>query len=87
MLEFHSIQLMALLKMNFRRTTTILIIFCVCVAVLSQTGVEAIRVLSQDFGSANHLEAYSSIYERAKHTMAYWLERLPSGPSPSGPGH
>ena len=78
---------MALLKINFKRTSTLLIIFVVCVALLSQTGVEATRVLSEDFGSANHLEEYSSIYERAKHTMAYWLERLPSGPSPSGPGH
>jgi hypothetical protein len=73
-------------KMNFRKTSTLLIIFLISVAILSHARVEAARVLSEDFSSANNLETYSSIYERAKHSMAYWLERLPSGPSP-GDGH
>ncbi|KAF3451026.1 hypothetical protein FNV43_RR07115 [Rhamnella rubrinervis] len=51
-------------------------------------GVGATRVLPEDFGHSNHLETYSSAaYDRARHAMAYWLQRLSSGPSPSGPGH
>jgi hypothetical protein len=73
-------------KMNFRKTSTLLIIFVISVAIFSHARVEAARVLSEDFGSANHLETYSSIYEKAKQSMAYWLERLPTGPSP-GDGH
>ncbi|KAE8076609.1 hypothetical protein FH972_015246 [Carpinus fangiana] len=72
--------------MNFRKAITLLIIFVISVAILIHARVEAARVLSEDFGGAIHLEAYSSIYERAKHSMAYWMERLPSGPSP-GDGH
>ncbi|KAE8076607.1 hypothetical protein FH972_015244 [Carpinus fangiana] len=72
--------------MNFKKTSTLLIIFLISVAILSHARVEAARVLSEDFSNANNLETYSSIYERAKHSMAYWLERLPSGPSP-GDGH
>ncbi|KAG6732309.1 hypothetical protein I3843_01G164100 [Carya illinoinensis] len=79
--------------MNSRSISThVLIIFVIFVAVILSHGsvrVEATRVLSEDFASANHLDmTYStSLYEKAKHSMAYWLERLPSGPSPSGPGH
>ncbi|KAE8076594.1 hypothetical protein FH972_015231 [Carpinus fangiana] len=72
--------------MSFRKTSTLLVILFISVAILSHVRVEATRVLSEDFASADHLETYSSIYERAKHSMAYWLERLPSGPSP-GDGH
>jgi hypothetical protein len=68
--------------MNFRKTSTLLIIFIISVAIFSHARVEATRVLAEDFAGANHLETYSSIYEKAKHSMAYWLERLPSGPSP-----
>ncbi|MBA0570406.1 hypothetical protein Golob_004069 [Gossypium lobatum] len=56
-------------------------------AILSHVGVEATRVLAEDFAKANHLETYSSVYEKAKFTMSCWLERLASGPSPRGPGH
>ncbi|KAG5530520.1 hypothetical protein RHGRI_025460 [Rhododendron griersonianum] len=55
--------------------------------VFSHVRVGAIRVLSKDFAGENHLEAYPSMYENAKLTMACWLERLASGPSPRGPGH
>ncbi|MFQ6645474.1 hypothetical protein Gotur_019094 [Gossypium turneri] len=54
-------------------------------AILSHVGVEATRVLAEDFAKANHLETYSSVYEKAKFTMSCWLERLASGPSPRGP--
>ncbi|KAG2721889.1 hypothetical protein I3843_02G087600 [Carya illinoinensis] len=82
------------MMMIFRKTSTLLIVFVMMISVAILIGhggrVEASRVLSEadHFANTNHLETYSSsIYERAKHSMAYWLERLPSGPSPSGPGH
>ncbi|KDP44265.1 hypothetical protein JCGZ_05732 [Jatropha curcas] len=56
-------------------------------AFISQVQVEATRVLPEDFASANHLETYSSVYEKARSTMACWLGKLASGPSPRGPGH
>ncbi|EEF27866.1 conserved hypothetical protein, partial [Ricinus communis] len=55
--------------------------------ILSQVRVEATRVLPEDFASTNHLETYSSVYEKAKSHMSCWLERLASGPSPRGRGH
>nr|POF03237.1 hypothetical protein CFP56_55575 [Quercus suber] len=70
--------------MNF---CTLLIIFVISMAILSHTGVNARRLLCEDFVSANRLERYSSVYEKAKNTMASWLERLPSGPSNGGSGH
>ncbi|KAK7826542.1 pamp-induced secreted peptide 1 [Quercus suber] len=70
--------------MNF---STIVIIFVISMALLSHSGVKATRLLGEDFGSANHLETYSSFYEKAKNSMACLLERLPSGPSPRGSGH
>ncbi|KAK9289243.1 hypothetical protein L1049_017718 [Liquidambar formosana] len=73
--------------MNFRGTSALLIVFIISVAILSQTHVEATRVLSEDFASANHLATYPSVYNKAKFTMACWFERLASGPSPKGPGH
>ena len=73
--------------MNFRNTSTLVIIFVICVAILSHSGVEATRVLSEDFGDANSFETGSPIYVKAKDIMAYWLQRLPSGPSPGGEGH
>jgi hypothetical protein len=69
--------------MSFRKTSTLLIIFVISVAILSHARVEAARVLA----SANQLGTYSFVYERAKLNMAYWLERLPSGSSNGGDGH
>ncbi|KAE8694879.1 hypothetical protein F3Y22_tig00110764pilonHSYRG00020 [Hibiscus syriacus] len=75
--------------MNSRKVSTLLIIFVMSVAILSHGhgGVEATRVLGEDFARANHLETYSSVYEKAKFTMSCWVQRLASGPSPRGPGH
>ena len=73
--------------MNLRNTSALLIIFVICVAILSHGGVEATRVLSEDFGNANSLQTDSPIYVKAKDIMAYWLQRLPSGPSDGGEGH
>ena len=79
-------QLGSLLEMNFR---TLLLIFVIVVAILSHTGVKATRVLCEDFASANHLDidTSTSVYAKAKYTMAGWLQRLPSGPSNGGSGH
>jgi hypothetical protein len=79
-------QLGSLLEMNFR---TLLLIFVIVVAILSHTGVKATRVLCEDFASANHLDidTSTSVYAKAKYTMAGWLQRLPSGPSSGGSGH
>uniref|UniRef100_A0A199UAY4 Uncharacterized protein n=1 Tax=Manihot esculenta TaxID=3983 RepID=A0A199UAY4_MANES len=68
------------------KSTTVLVIFFI-LAVLRQVRVEATRVLQEDFATANHLENYSLVYEKAKNTMACWLESLASGPSHKGPGH
>ncbi|TXG72746.1 hypothetical protein EZV62_001325 [Acer yangbiense] len=73
--------------MNARNLGTLLIVLVISVAILSHVGVEATRVLPEDFASENHLETYSSVYEKAKTTMGCWLGRLASGPSPKGPGH
>ncbi|KAJ4723636.1 Transmembrane protein [Melia azedarach] len=76
--------------MNSRNVSTVLIILVISLAVLSHVGVEATRVMPEDFAKANHLETYSSppsVYEQAKFTMSFWLQRLASGPSPKGPGH
>ncbi|KAK7404475.1 hypothetical protein VNO78_05393 [Psophocarpus tetragonolobus] len=54
---------------------------------IGQSRVEA-RVLSHSefaFARANNLQTYtSSVYQQA---MAFWMQRLASGPSPKGPGH
>ncbi|KAK7826548.1 pamp-induced secreted peptide 1 [Quercus suber] len=75
--------------MNFRNTSTLLIIFVIYVAISKQVGVQATRgsVLSEDSGNANQLETHSHIYAKAKDIMVYWFQRLPSRPSPPGLGH
>ncbi|KAK7312387.1 hypothetical protein VNO77_36200 [Canavalia gladiata] len=83
--------------MNSIKACTLLNLITVvmCFAILiceSQIRVEASRVLLDSeesaFARANHLKTYtSSTYEHAKNTMAFWLQRLASGPSPKGPGH
>ncbi|GMI92997.1 Precursor of PAMP-induced peptide 1 [Hibiscus trionum] len=69
--------------MHSRKLSAVLIIFVISVVVLSHVGVEAARVLPEDFAHVNHLDTY----HRVKFTMSYWLQRLASGPSPQGPGH
>ncbi|TMW91829.1 hypothetical protein EJD97_013829 [Solanum chilense] len=75
--------------MTCRRIITSFIILAMFVAITStQNHVEAARVLSQDFsGEKIHLATLPSIYEKAKNNLSFLLERLPSGPSPKGPGH
>jgi hypothetical protein len=71
--------------MNFRKTSTLLIIFVISVAILSHARVEASRVLA----NTNHLETYSSIYERLKLKLnvASPKEKGYPGPSRKGDGH
>ncbi|GMP26512.1 hypothetical protein CsSME_00002921 [Camellia sinensis var. sinensis] len=84
--------------MYFQRQNTLLIIMIVIFVTIlchANTHVGATRELksppSSEFvsgASESHLATYpSTYYEKAKLAMATWLERLPSGPSPSGPGH
>ncbi|KAL6293969.1 hypothetical protein ACE6H2_002111 [Prunus campanulata] len=79
------------MKMNFRKyNSTIFVVFVILsVAFLSNHGVEATRVLQEDFAHANHLQTHysPSVYQSAKNRMACWLQRLASGPSPRGSGH
>ena len=74
------------LKMAFKKTCTLLAVLVILIAVLSPVVVEG-RVLSEDFAGSNHLATYSTVYEKAKTGMSFWLQRLASGPSPKGPGH
>uniref|UniRef100_A0A2N9HIM8 Transmembrane protein n=1 Tax=Fagus sylvatica TaxID=28930 RepID=A0A2N9HIM8_FAGSY len=75
--------------MGFGKSSTILmmIVLVIFVVISCHTGVEATRTLKEDFASSDQTLTYSTIYEKAKYTMENWLQRLPSGPSPSGPGH
>ena len=76
------------MMMSFTRSsTTFLIILVIFVTIIGQVHVEGARMLSEEFKSATDLTTSSYVYEKAKFTMAYWLERLASGPSPKGPGH
>ncbi|CAJ1933377.1 unnamed protein product [Sphenostylis stenocarpa] len=80
--------------MGFSKACTLLnlVVLVMIVAILAgEIRVEA-RVLSHSeefaFARANNLQSYtSSAYEQAKKTMAFWMQRLASGPSPKGPGH
>lgn len=75
--------------MTYRRMTAMLVIFVIFISLMSiQNNVEAARVLlSQDFSGEIRLATLPSIYEKAKNNLEFLLERLPSGPSPRGPGH
>ncbi|KAF5767977.1 putative PAMP-induced secreted peptide 1 [Helianthus annuus] len=74
--------------MTFKNACTLLVFLVILIAVISPLVVEVEgRVLSEDFAGANHLATYSTVYEKAKTGMSFWLQRLESGPSPSGPGH
>ncbi|KAL4632159.1 hypothetical protein ACB092_04G032200 [Castanea dentata] len=70
-----------------RKTCTILMmIFVIFVVISCHSGVEATGK-SQTGKGLKTYNTYLKIYEKAKYTMKYWLQILPSGPSPSGPGH
>ena len=62
--------------MSFKKSTVLLVVFFMSLAILSQVKVEAARVLPNNFATTNHLETYSSVYEKAKSSMACWLQHL-----------
>ncbi|KAM6549700.1 hypothetical protein CsatB_021376 [Cannabis sativa] len=63
------------------RGTLVILFLVVALAVVSAG---ATRVLPEDFGGGSHLQMRSSTRQSL---LAFWLQRLSSGPSPSGPGH
>uniref|UniRef100_A0A803QLC6 Uncharacterized protein n=1 Tax=Cannabis sativa TaxID=3483 RepID=A0A803QLC6_CANSA len=75
--------------MNFKNKSTLLIVLIVVtLVVLSCTDkVEGSRILSEEHVQIQKYTSSSVMYEKAKFTMACWLQRLASGPSPRGPGH
>ncbi|KAF4373305.1 hypothetical protein CsatB_021374 [Cannabis sativa] len=75
--------------MNFKNKSTLLIVLIVVtLLVLSCTDkVEGSRILSEEHVQIQKYTSSSEMYEKAKFTMACWLQRLASGPSPRGPGH
>jgi len=65
--------------MNFR--STLFIVFVISAAGLScMNGVDASRLLCEDFASVNHLQTHSSVYQKAKYSKQ-------SGPSDKGGGN
>ncbi|MQM13748.1 hypothetical protein Taro_046672 [Colocasia esculenta] len=75
--------------MASRRVYAFLLFVAVAAAVLSMEGaVHAARDMPTPgrFDGGGYL-SYPSVYERARASMACWLEKLASGPSPRGPGH
>ncbi|KAJ0467387.1 putative PAMP-induced secreted peptide 1 [Helianthus annuus] len=62
-----------------------LVVIFILIVIMSPRVVEG-RPLCEEFAKASDL--YSSVYQNAnKFSMSLWLEQLPSGPSPKGPGH
>uniref|UniRef100_A0A803KTI2 Uncharacterized protein n=1 Tax=Chenopodium quinoa TaxID=63459 RepID=A0A803KTI2_CHEQI len=46
------------------------------------------RPIMDDYGSNNGVSVYhSTVYESAKSKLAFWLQKLASGPSDGGAGH
>lgn len=74
------------LKMAIKQTYTLFVFVVILMAVMSPLVVQG-RILSDDFADKNNLATYSSLYEKTKNEMSFWLQRLASGPSPRGPGH
>lgn len=76
-----------LINMNSKRTSILLIIFVMYIVCMSRVQVEGARILSEDFSQSNRLVTIPRMYDSARETMSFWIQRLASGPSPRGPGH
>ncbi|KAH7681255.1 hypothetical protein IHE45_05G048000 [Dioscorea alata] len=50
-------------------------------------GGDDVTVIVDCFNGISELVRYPSMYEKARTTMACWMGKLASGPSPKGPGH
>ena len=71
-----------------RQCVLSIILFMLIVAISCQFRVEATRLLQEDFASVGKgYHAKYSLYESSKYKMAYFLERLSSGPSDGGGGN
>ncbi|KAK9138757.1 hypothetical protein Sjap_009351 [Stephania japonica] len=78
------------MAMNMRACAFLLVFVAFAAIVIGNGGVEASRLLPEDFACANHLATYPSVAsaaEKARATLSCWLNKLESGPSPRGPGH
>ncbi|KAL0368684.1 UNVERIFIED_CONTAM: hypothetical protein Scaly_1087300 [Sesamum calycinum] len=76
--------------MSYRRSCVVLVVLVIYVACMNNLHVEATRVLPEDFSTkgfpeSNHLVTFPAVYQNARETMSYWLQRLASGPSLEGP--
>ncbi|GMH19771.1 hypothetical protein Nepgr_021613 [Nepenthes gracilis] len=71
-----------------RRCSILVLILLVALAAFSSIG--AARPLPEDLkvanANSNGLSVHDSVFETTKHNIAYWLQRLSSGPSDGG-GH
>uniref|UniRef100_A0A804JBI7 Uncharacterized protein n=1 Tax=Musa acuminata subsp. malaccensis TaxID=214687 RepID=A0A804JBI7_MUSAM len=76
--------------MGCRRTCAMLLVIVVSIMAVVMTGagggVDAARPAPDCFDGESYL-AHPSVYEKARAAVAAWMARLPSGPSPGGPGH
>uniref|UniRef100_A0A7N0U0J5 Uncharacterized protein n=1 Tax=Kalanchoe fedtschenkoi TaxID=63787 RepID=A0A7N0U0J5_KALFE len=79
-------------RLTSARILVILLVVAVALGGFS-SGVDATSrrvLLEKEFTGGDYsLESYpsSSVYEQTRLRMAFWLQRLASGPSPRGPGH
>ncbi|KAF8014090.1 hypothetical protein BT93_H0050 [Corymbia citriodora subsp. variegata] len=66
----------------------LVIVLLVLASVAGHFQVEVVRALPEDFVRENNLATYLlAAYQRARYTMACWLEYLTSGLSPRRPHH
>ncbi|KAJ0973021.1 hypothetical protein J5N97_020980 [Dioscorea zingiberensis] len=75
-----------------RSSSLISFLFIISIVLVFMHGAHAVRPtpdFSDDVSSQlpGCFEGTSSLYEKARSTMASWMARLPAGPSPKGPGH
>ena len=74
-------------QVKFTMLITIIMVFVLLSMLCS---VSEARRLSNDFGSNNNdlsLSHYPAVYESAKNRLAFWLQKLASGPGGGGAGH
>ncbi|CAL9128160.1 unnamed protein product [Musa textilis] len=74
--------------MGCRKSCVLVMALLVSAVVASNVGgVDAARPVPDCFDGGESYLAYPSTQEKARATVATWMARLPSGPSPKGPGH
>ncbi|MQL83671.1 hypothetical protein Taro_016171 [Colocasia esculenta] len=75
--------------MASRRACVLLLVIAVVGAIAfgREAVVDAARNAPGSFDRGSSYLQYPSAYESARSAMAFWMEKLASGPSPKGPGH